>query len=232
MEKLANKFSTYNSRARLCCVVLLLAPVLVEIFFLIPESREFSPTIAIIAIVYAICNVAIIITRISGTKAMKECFPTLLPAQQFLLPSDNYLGTETKARYYAFLEKNIDNFKIRPTDDDMKDMVETAVAWLIAKTRDETKFPLIAEENINFGLSYNLLGLKGKGISVSVICILVNIVLLFTNNSTVYPVPLLVFCLCCDCGFLVFWIFFVTKKVVRQSGKKYARALLSACDQL
>lgn len=232
MEKLINKFSPYNTRARLCCIILLLAPVLLEIFFLIPESRELSSTIAIIAIVYALCNVAIIITRISGTKAMKKCFPDLLPAQQYLLPSDNYLGAETKVRYYAFLEKNIDNFKIKPTDDDMKEMVETAVTWLIAKTRDETKFPLIAEENMNFGLSYNLLGLKSKGILISGICILTNIILLLASSHAIYPVPLLIFCLCCDCGFLMLWIFFVTKEVVRQSGKKYARALLSACDQL
>lgn len=232
METLTNKFSPYNTRARLCCIILLLAPVLLEVFFLIPESRELASTIAIIAIVYALCNVAIIITRISGTKAIKKCFPDMLPAQQFLLPSDNYLGAETKARYYAFFAKNIENFKIKSADADMKDMVETAVTWLIANTRDETKFPLIAEENMNFGLSYNLLGLKSKGILVSITCILVNIILLLTSNHALYPAQLLIFCLCCDCGFLMLWIFFVTKEVVRQSGKKYARALLSACDQL
>lgn len=232
MEKVFDRFSAYNLRSRLSCTVLLIAPILIEVFFLFPEARELSTTIAITTIVYALCNIAIIATRVLGVKAMKKCFPSQLPAQQYLLPSNKYLDVETKNRYYSYFEKNIANFKVYSSDEEMKIMAETAVSWLIAKTRDESRFSLIAEENMNFGLSYNLLGLKPLGVFFSGLCLLLNAYLLFLSSALIYPSSLLTLCICCDCMFLLLWIFIVNKNLVRQSGKKYARALLSACDQL
>ena len=110
--------------------------------------------------------------------------------------------------------------------------VSTAVTWLISKTRDSTKFPLIAEENANFGFSYNLLGLKAYGITVSCIGVISNIILmyLFFTDSISINISGILASFVIHLLFLLLWIFIITRKLVVSSGQKYARALLTACD--
>ena len=203
-----------------------------ELYLLIPEIHDLSSTLIIAIIIYGICNLVIVYCRIPGVKAMKKCFPTLLPAQEFLLPSSPKIDTVTKQRYYKFLSEHIDEFKISNDDTEMIPYVSTAVTWLISKTRDSTKFPLIAEENANFGFSYNLLGLKAYGITVSCIGVISNIILmyLFFTDSISINISGILASFVIHLLFLLLWIFIITRKLVVSSGQKYARALLSACD--
>lgn len=110
--------------------------------------------------------------------------------------------------------------------------VSTAVTWLISKTRDSTKFPLIAEENANFGFTYNLLGLKPFGIAISCIGVIFNSILmyLYFAHFVFVDLKILLSGLVIHLLFLLLWIFIITKSLVISAGKKYARALLSACD--
>ena len=183
-------------------------------------------------IIYGICNLVIVYCRIPGVKAMKKCFPTLLPAQQFLLPSSPKIDTVTKQRYYKFLSEHIDEFKISNDDAEMIPYVSTAVTWLISQTRDSTKFPLIAEENTNFGFSYNLLGLKAYGITVSSIGVICNIILmyLFFTDSISIDIRGILVSFIIHLLFLLIWVFIITKKLLVSSGQKYPRPLLSPCD--
>lgn len=163
---------------------------------------------------------------------MKKCFPNLLPAQEYLLPSNSKIDSETKKRYYKFLSSHIDNFKICDNDDEMSPYVATAVTWLISKTRDVNKFPLIAEENANFGFSYNLLGLKPLGVTLSIFGIVITLILtvLCLENIISIKIDGILVSLVVHLIFLVLWIFVITKELVISSGCKYARALLSVCD--
>ena len=203
-----------------------------ELYLLIPEIHDLSSTLIIAIIIYGICNLVIVYCRIPGVKAMKKCFPYLLPAQEFLLPSSSKIDTVTKQRYYKFLSEHIDEFKISNNDTEMFPYVSTAVTWLISKTRDSRKFPLIAEENANFGFSYNLLGLKTYGITISCIGLIANAILmyLFFTNSISINISRILVGFVIHFLFLLLWIFIITKKLVVSSGQKYARALLSACD--
>lgn len=165
---------------------------------------------------------------------MKNCFPDLLPAQKALLPSSSYIDKKSKERYYSFLSQNINEFTVSDNDDDMKECVSTAITWLISQTRDSKKFPLIAEENINFGFSYNLLGLKPLGLIMCSAGIFFNGVLFFLTHRQLIALHLtdIVCGFIINLIFLLIWIFIINKKLVVSSGKKYARALLSACDTL
>ena len=206
--------------------------MILELYLLVPEVQKLSTTIIIAIVAYGIANVIIVFSRISGTKAMKKCFPGMLPAQESLLVSNNYIDSYTKQRYYAFLTKHIEGFNVSEDDKEMKLMAATAVTWLIAQTRDSSKFPLIAEENINFGFSYNLLGLKPYGIIIAMIGLITNAILFLLNYKEIITIQqqsvLAGFMI--DLLFLLLWIFIVTKPLVNDCGKKYARALLSACD--
>lgn len=212
--------------------IIFLSPWILELYLLIPELRNISSTIIISIVVYGITNVIVIYCRIPGCKALKKCFPQMLPAQESLLPSSSWIDSNTKQRYYSFLSEHVSGFEIYQKDSEMKASASTAVTWLIAQTRNTTNFPLIAEENINFGFSYNLLGLKPYGIILSVLGLIANgiMFLLCRQNILTLKMEPLLFSSIIDILFLLLWIFIITKNLVISSGKKYARALLSACD--
>lgn len=231
MENLFLTFNSYNLRTRISVVIILIAPILLEFYLIAPEFRELSSTVIVVIITFALCNVLIICCRISSSKAMKKCFSGLLPAQQYLLLSDDYIDSITKKRYYTFLSQKIQSFDVDTVDENM---ASTAVTWLIAQTRDENKFPLIAEENINFGLSCNLLGLKKTGLILSLLGILINILIYVVDIKNIIsvdiPYNIIFIAILLNLLFLLFWIFLVNQNLVKNAGKKYGRALLAACD--
>lgn len=230
IKELYTNLGTYNLRARISVGIIFLAPLLLELYLLIPEINSISSTLIVGIITYGLCNIIIVYCRLPGVKAMKKCFPNLLPAQEALLPSNHYIDSITKHRYYQFFSEHIQDFKILPSDSEMTPYVCSAVTWLISQTRDSSKFPLIAEENINFGFTYNLLGLKPYGIVLSTIGIILNLILLYPYFPDFSNCPKIIACLIANLLFLLLWIFVITQELVTSSGKKYARALLSACD--
>lgn len=212
-------FNSYNLRARISVMILLFAPGLTNLYLLVPEMKELSTTVITIIIVYSLCNTFIIFSRTLGPKAMRKCYPDLLPAQQYLLPSDTTLEKMTKDRYYRFFENKIA-------------MVETAVTWLIAKTRDVTQFSLINEENINFGTSYNLLGVKAYALGFAILNLGINIVSIVLKRKEILSLSyeVLISAAIITLLFIMIWCFIINKKLVKRCGRNYAKALLSACD--
>ena len=225
-------FNSYNLRARISVMILLFAPGLTNLYLLVPEMKELSTTVITIIIVYSLCNTFIIFSRTLGPKAMRKCYPDLLPAQQYLLPSDTTLEKMTKDRYYRFFENKIEDFQVSSDDDEMKPMVETAVTWLIAKTRDVTQFSLINEENINFGTSYNLLGVKAYALGFAILNLGINIVSIVLKRKEILSLlyEVLISAAIITLLFIMIWCFIINKKLVKRCGRNYAKALLSACD--
>jgi hypothetical protein len=223
----------YNLRARVSVGIIFIAPWLLELYLLLPEVRNLSSTLIVGVICYGICNVIIIYCRIPGVKAMKKCFPDLLPAQEYLLPSNRQLDRITKNRYYKFLTEHMDDFKVFDSEDEMKPYASTAVTWLIAKTRNASEFPLVAEENTNFGFAYNLLGLKPYGVLSCCTGVAVNgilIVCYYLEFFASIDLKILFAGMIINVLFLLLWLFIITQKLVIEAGRKYARALLAACD--
>ena len=225
-------FNSYNLRARISVMILFFAPGLMNLYLLLPEVRELSTTIIMIIIIYSLCNVFIIYSRRLGPKAMKKCYPHLLPAQQSLLPSDPTLKKIMKERYYRFLDEKITDFQISSDDDEMEQMAELAVTWLIARTRDVKEFPLVNEENINFGMSYNLLGIKNYAVVFTLLNLGIDIICIVLRFKKIISISyeVLIGATMISFIFLMIWCLIVNKKLVKRCGKNYARALLSTCD--
>ena len=100
-------FGVYNIRSRISVGLVVLAPLLIQAYMLIPEVRNISSTFVITIITFALSNLMIIVARTNGSKALHKCFPHSLPAQQYLLPEDNTIDKYTKARYYAFFKSRL-----------------------------------------------------------------------------------------------------------------------------
>lgn len=232
IKDLFTSLGIYNLRTKISMFIFASAPILLEWYFLFPAAQTLPSTLIVALVVYSISNIIIIYSRFLRTRAMKKCFPDLLPAQQALLFSSTFIKEPTKQRYYDFLTEHVSGFQVYEDDEKMRPIASSAISWLISQTRDINQFPLIAEENINFGSSYNLLGMKKYSITFLILCIALNILLLtpyvreFVNFNQLTIIALIV----ADILFLTIWILIVTKNLVINCGKKYAYALLSACD--
>lgn len=98
-----------------------------------------------------------------------------LPTTCWLRHRDTNVDPVTKARYHAFLAKNVPGLQVpsqsheqqRPTMAD--DIHRSAVKWLLENRRDTTKYALVLEENVQYGFRRNMLG--GKWIAI-VLCLL------------------------------------------------------------
>ncbi len=216
-------------------------------FLVFPQFRDFYTAIPVVIVTYAFLNVFIILTRLKGSKAFSACYEgKLLPAQKYLLPNNKYIDKITKRRYYDFFKQNITDWEMLEYDEaedktalsekdvHNKDMANSAINWLIAQTRDSQKFYLVHEENMNLATSYNMLGLKPYALLLNLALLFVNIVFLcfffhsniiFTNKYTSIIISTVI-----NIFFLAFWIEFVNDDLVKKSGHKYAKALLSCCD--
>ena len=158
----------------------------------------------------------------------------------WLSHQDNNLDPMTTARYHSFLSKNVPGWRAPNAVEEHEDfeqvssLYDSAVRWLRENTRDKRRFKLLFKENVSYGFRRNLYGLKKVGIFVSILCLLLNVVAIyskFTGDTTgpdVMEWASLVVCVLV----LLSWTWVIKKSWVRDAANGYARALLASCDQL
>lgn len=233
MNQILNLFDAYNLRVRFSVGLILITPVIISIYLLIPDASNFSFTVIILILCFGLCNLMMSLSRFHGRKAIAKCFPKLMPAQQMLMPNDKTLDPITKKRYHEFLSSKIKNLTFKNETVATLNSCKSAVSWLISQTRDSNSFPLIKEETINFGFSKNLYGLKNLGIAISAFLTILQITIIIAKVHLKFGLveyTNLIASTLISFLFTVIWIFFINKEWVKNSGFKYAKTLLSACD--
>lgn len=225
-------FGIYNIRSRISVAIVFLAPLIIQSYILVPEIHNLSSTLIITLVAYALSGLIILFSRKKSGKMLNKCFPNGLPAQQYLMPNNNHLNPYVKERYYTFFKKYLTDFTLSQNEEDMKKQADSAVTWLISQTRNSTKFPLIAEENMNLGFAYNLLGIKPIAICICLVLSFCNSIAIVASLKLDLSLSLhlIIYCLISSLLCLIMWIFYINKSLVVSCAKKYAHALLSACD--
>ncbi|SHJ80441.1 hypothetical protein SAMN02745136_00922 [Anaerocolumna jejuensis DSM 15929] len=225
-------FGIYNIRSRISVVIVFLAPLIIQSYILVPEIRNLSSTLIITFVAYALSGLIILFSRRKSGKILNECFPNGLPAQQYLMPSNSHLNKCVKERYYNFFKNHLADFTLSQNDEEMKKQTDSAVTWLISQTRNSSKFPLIAEENMDLGFAYNLLGIKSIGICLCTLMLIFNSITIvaYCKFDLTINLNLVIYCLISDVLCLMMWIILINKSLVISCAKKYAHALLSSCD--
>lgn len=167
-----------------------------------------------------------------------------MPTTQLLRHRDLGIDKVTKARYHAFLSKQIGiNFPTRDeenSDPEHADSVyQSAVRWLLEKTRDTKQFSLIFKENVAYGFRRNGMAVRRAGM-----CVCALTVVYLAASVGVFGIwyidprvltgidvgHAIAFLLCF--ALLAVWPLFFNKETLRISANTYARALLAACDVL
>ncbi len=107
---------------------------------------------------------------------------------------------------------------------------EACVAVLIESTRDRKRFPLLFEENCNYGFWRNLWGLRPIGIAAAVLGSAAVALLIYRHDFLVD------FKTAAAGGinflFLIGWIFLVRHNLVRMAAVSYSDRLLATCEEL
>lgn len=110
---------------------------------------------------------------------------------------------------------------------------DAAVRRLIAATRDQERFKLVFEENVNYGQRRNLRGLRRIGMASALVTLVAAAVLLavdsgeFGDRALRYGPGLVV-----ALAALVFWWLVVKRAWVRVPAEAYADRLVEAVDSL
>jgi len=112
---------------------------------------------------------------------------------------------------------------------------ESAVARLRALERDKRKFPLVFEENRNFGYERNLLGMRPSGLVIAVaaaIAMLVIGVLSELHDVNNLSATSLFVAAAVDAAIALFWLLVPSKSRTLLVARRYAERLLEGATEL
>ena len=106
---------------------------------------------------------------------------------------------------------------------------ESAVSRLREMTRDRKQFPLIFEENCNYGFERNLLGVRRIGLVMSLISVAGLVAAIVVRANVVTPLSLqsLIIALVLDVLLLAMWLLAPSAPRARVVGFRYAERLLN-----
>ncbi len=151
-------------------------------------------------------------------------------------------STENKVllfRRHERLKKLIPELYLPSPDEELADVAaadmayDTCTAFLIEKTRKKDTFPLVFEENCNYGFRRNLWGMKPLGLATSLIGTgAVTAIVLLEMRSGKALSPTTIACGVINLVMLLSWIVWFTPSWVRIAGFAYADRLLAACETL
>ncbi len=234
----------YNRRSRLQPALLSLLPVFVLIPLLYPGVEARATGMLTLA---AYLGGAMWLTQLGRERGKR--FETALfaewggkPSVAFLRHRDTNLSPNTKKRYLSFLLGRVRHFRAPSAEDErndprkVDDIYQAATDWLLAQTRDQKKFRLLFEENMNYGFRRNLWALKPIAIGVDLA--LLGVIAFYTwwtfsSSGLAFQMDrLLLLAVAVAAVHMLAMSFLVTKEWVKTIADAYARQLLAACDVL
>lgn len=227
----------YVRRARLAPAVLLAVP---GIAFVVAGAVSPAMAARIVGIVLGAVGIVIaIVVRDRGRQLQPSLWRSWggPPAQRRLRwtggdPSD--VVERLHQRVEAATGEQLPDAEAEARDPDFADRrYDDAVGVLREATRNREEFPLVFEENVDYGFRRNTLGLRSSGITTSVVGLVVAVLLLVIGSGALSgraarwgPVAGI-------CGLaLLFWCLIVTPRWVRTAAENYADRLFGAAASL
>jgi hypothetical protein len=151
---------------------------------------------------------------------------------------DTTLNLHTRSRYHATAEELLR--RPMPTPDEeatnpgAADLLYEAYSnLLLERTRDTKKFRLLFEELVHYGFRRNLFAMKTVGVVVSLVCAVVEILLVAHAFRAYGRIDVLNFVfVALDLFLLLCWLILISEGWVKRAGEAYAERLLAASENL
>lgn len=235
------KFPKYTFQARLCPVLILLAPIGLTIAAWFPEKFVGWGLLTGALSSSALTMLFSQVGRDAGKRREEWLFKEWggAPTTRLLRYSTSTLNPVLLERYRKKLRVLIPDVPLPSMEDEERDRssadhsYETCVSVLRELTRDEGKFPLVFSENVSYGFRRNLYGLKGSGIVICLIGAVACIVSAVGNwwfHEIMSPVAICAALATIALG--VIWWLHITAPWVRIAADGYATQLFAACEHL
>jgi len=230
----------YTRRARLGPALIAILPVVLTVLAFFPN--EFTLLGMLVSILVCCSGTALLaqIGRDMGKQKEEKLFGLWKgkPTTQ-LLRYSNTKNTKVLAQRHSKLQSLLPSLQMPTAQEEasnpehVDEIYEAWAAHLRTKTRDRDKFPLVFEENCNYGFRRNLWGMKPIGITVSLLGVVAIGVLIGINffNKSQISTPVAIYGLA-NTFLLLFWLFVFTPSWVKIPADAYAERLLEACENL
>lgn len=231
----------YSLKARLYPAFIVLLPAfVVSLYYITDFEKYYHYATALVSVglfTYLLAQLGRDKGKIKESKLFE--FWGGKPTTLILRHSDNTIDKVTKRRYHKFLNDKIEGINIPTPDEEQNDnkfadqVYESCTKFLISKTRDTKKFPLIFKENISYGFRRNLWGMKYWALVI--ISILIIIHFYFITNGFKTKITLQnkdIFLFIFFGLVLLFWFFIVTKNWIKLTAYAYAERLIESVNEL
>lgn len=229
----------YVRRARIRPVLLCLLPlILVAVSAAPSDARVWTTILGVIGY----CGVSTLMAQVGrdfGKRREKELFRKWggSPTLRRLRHRDSKNGV-TLSRCHESLKRLVPGIKMPTAQEETADPAaadeayESAIAFLRNATRERARFPLVFEENVNFGFCRNLWGLKPVGLTVAVLGVVFGGTLPFIRPYSTDPTGFMCSLATCaiSLGLFLLWCFVFTPRWVKVPAEAYADRLLEACE--
>jgi hypothetical protein len=162
-----------------------------------------------------------------------------MPTTQLLRHRSSSVNPVLRQHYHVSLRAVLRDVRLPSAEEEAAEphgadhIYEACVARLRECTRDRATFPLVFEENANYGYRRNLVALRPVGIAIAIVSLVaagVRAATIFHSGSQ-FPVAAMV-AVFGDLVLLALWRFHFDSDWVRIAADAYARQLLAACERL
>ena len=228
-------FDRYDIRARICALIFVVSPFLLDAYILVDAVRNISFTAIITAVLVASSGLFSCWIRYSGNNASKGDY-----IAEFLLQESSAISATSRERYWKKLQDLEPSFSGLSSGNatERKETAESVSSWLREKTRTE-EFKLIQEENMNYGFIRNIFSIKTIFLrAFSIYSLLLIGVAIVTNwelslKDYFISIPAEhVVCGIIHITTYLIWCFGITQKILDFSAQKYAMTVIRAIDKL
>jgi uncharacterized membrane protein YdbT with pleckstrin-like domain len=242
MESLCMLFDRYELCARVIPSAFVIIPPVISCYLWFPQIQTiYSVVIGVVILILIVMPMSQYV-RDEGRRKQKVLYERWggVPTTAKFRCLDKSIDSISKKRYKKCLENSIDGL-IFPSEEEEEadhgkedEIYNSAVRWLREKTRNKEYYPLVFEENINYGFLRNLWAVKPLGLFILVSTLFLNICAILTNykaDLASVPKPIIILILIL-LGALCLWIGVATEKAVHKKANIYAETLLASCDHI
>jgi len=232
----------YERQARLYPALVVIAPIAVTVLALM--SMKLSGLESLGAIVGGCGGIFLLsqLARDAGKNGEKALFEGWggTPSVTIFRHRDTRLDSITKARYHKTLAVLVKGAKAPSVEEERvdptaADLIYTSwSSYLRVKARDDAKkYPLVLQENVNYGYRRNLRGLRTLGIITTTLCCTIAIVWSYVSYRATGKVSEeLAGAFTLGLLFLLLWIFRFSPSWVRLAADAYAERLAETVDTI
>ncbi len=235
------KLDTYNFRARLAPLLIVILPTVLAVAVWLPLESESWKLLGSLGMSAALSLLLVQLGRDGGKQKQTRLFEAWggKPTTRLLRHRDQGIDAHTKSRYHQKLRALLPDVPMPSASREEEAPEESDAAYescgkyLLEATRDKKRFPLVFDANVSYGFRRNLWGMKPTGIAnslVGLISAVGNALYAYTGTSNITVTAVTAIAIC---GLLLtWWLLRIKPFWVKLAADAFAERLLAACETL